>query len=511
MASKNIVLASTVIFVSIVCCAGINLTVHAGGFKTVGTVTVEGQPNCLAYDSGKGEIFVQNHSDGTISVISDSDNSVVATFPVGDYPQGMAYDSGKGETFESDLDDVGEVVGSSSPVVRVISDSNNSVVATIPNVVGNLAYDPAKGEVFVSQYDTNDVCVISDSTNTVVASIPVGFEATDIVYDSGRGEIWVDNGSYSVSIISDATNRVVGTINVGGQPWGFFSNMAYDPAEGEIFLTSMESVIVISDSTRTQIASVPESAPLSVAYASGRGEVYVANYNSNTTSVISDADKRIVQNIPVDFPTAVVYDSGKDEIFVANGGLVPITGFVGTSVTILTPQLVVPSVFSSTNSVAAGGNTTLTSALDGGVLPYKYQWYVLAPKDSSFSRANNGTSLSYQFKTLKSSPKGNWTFVLQVTDSTGASVNSTATTITVNPPARNTGLPKFNFVRIILITVAIVALSLLTFALLLKKAKNTSATTPEEIMKLGIADWIKYDELTLNGMQPYKQRERLFS
>ena len=72
-------------------------------------------------------------------------------------------------------------------------------------------------------------------------------------------------------------------------------------------------------------------------------------------------------------------------------------------------------------------------------------------------------------------------------------------------------LPKFNFVRIILITVAIVALSLLTFALLLKKAKNTSATTPEEIMKLGIADWIKYDELTLNGMQPYKQRERLFS
>ena len=126
-----------------------------------------------------------------------------------------------------------------------------------------MAYDPAKGEVFVSQYDTNDVCVISDSTNTVVASIPVGFEATDIVYDSGRGEIWVDNGSYSVSIISDATNRVVGTINVGGQPWGFFSNMAYDPAEGEIFLTSMESVIVISDSPELKLQaflSLPLSA-----------------------------------------------------------------------------------------------------------------------------------------------------------------------------------------------------------------------------------------------------------
>jgi len=473
MAGKNIVLASTVILVSIVCCTGINLTVHAGGFKTVGTVTVGGQPNCLAYDSGKGEIFVQNHSDGTISIISDSGNSVVATFPVGNYPQGMAYDSGKGEIFESDLDDVGEVEGG-APVVRVISDSNNSVVATIPNAIGNLAYDSAKGEVFVNHYTTDDVWVISDKSNNPIASIPVGFFPTDIVYDSGRGEIWVDNGSYSVSIISDATNRVVGTINVGSQPWGFFSNMAYDPEKGEIFLTSMESVIVISDSNRTQVASVPASAPISVAYAPGRGEVYVANYNSNTTSVISDADNRIVQNIPVDFPTAVVYDSAKDEIFVANGGLVPITGFVGTSVTILTPQLVVPSVFSSANSVATGGNTTLTSAVDGGVLPYKYQWYVLAPKNSSFSRANNGTSLSYQFKTLKSSPKGNWTFVLQVTDSTGASVNSTSTTITVNPLARSTGLPEFNFVGIILITGAILALSLLTFALLVKKAKNTS-------------------------------------
>ncbi len=81
--------------------------------------------------------------DNTVSVISDNTNTVIATIPVGGYPYGVAYDSAKGEIFVVNLHDNN---------VMVISDSTNAVVATIP--VGqspyNIAYDSAKGELFVT-------------------------------------------------------------------------------------------------------------------------------------------------------------------------------------------------------------------------------------------------------------------------------------------------------------------------------------------------------------------------
>ena len=50
-----------------------------------------------AYDSGKGEVFVTNEGSDTVSVISDSTNTVVATVPMRYAPYAIAYDSGKGE------------------------------------------------------------------------------------------------------------------------------------------------------------------------------------------------------------------------------------------------------------------------------------------------------------------------------------------------------------------------------------------------------------------------------
>ena len=46
------------------------------------TITVGAEPTGVFYDSGKGEMFVVNHSDNSVSVISDSTNKVVATVSV---------------------------------------------------------------------------------------------------------------------------------------------------------------------------------------------------------------------------------------------------------------------------------------------------------------------------------------------------------------------------------------------------------------------------------------------
>jgi YVTN family beta-propeller protein len=116
-------------------------------------------PQGLAYDSGTGEVFVANAGSGTVSVISDATNAVVATVGVGSYPEGVAYDSGKGEVFVTNFD--------SSGTASVISDATNAVVATV-SVGGEpqgIAYDSGGGEVFVADFASSGyVSVVSDGT-----------------------------------------------------------------------------------------------------------------------------------------------------------------------------------------------------------------------------------------------------------------------------------------------------------------------------------------------------------
>jgi len=138
VSSRRVVIASLGLLIAM-------LTFSAPFVYAVGvvaTVSVGSEPCAVAYDSGKGEIFVGIDGAGTLSVISDTTNAVVATVSVGSVPCALAYDSGKGEVF---------VANDLSNTLSVISDTTNAVVATV-SVVANpyaVAYDSGKGEVFV--------------------------------------------------------------------------------------------------------------------------------------------------------------------------------------------------------------------------------------------------------------------------------------------------------------------------------------------------------------------------
>jgi YVTN family beta-propeller protein len=301
------------------------------GVQAVGVISTIAltNPNWVAYDSGKGEIFVI--ASGRVSIISDNTNTVVATVAVGQTPDCLAYDSGKGEVFVTD---------NNSSAVYVISDSTNTVVATIP--VGEhpegLAYDSGKGEIFVSSFSSNSVCVISDSTNAIVANITVGEGPLCLAYDSAKGEIFVVNSgsntigvvtqatSGSCSVISDSTNTVVATVTVGVVPFA----IAYDSGKGEIFVSGLtnpylvSTIYVISDTTDTVVANLTARTRLGfqtmgIAYDSGKGEIFVTDFNSSTVSVILDSTNIVAATVNVGAePIGLAYDSGKGEVFVAS-------------------------------------------------------------------------------------------------------------------------------------------------------------------------------------------------
>lgn len=283
------------------------------------TIKVGQFPSGVAYDSGKGEIFVTNLGDGTVSVISDETNTVIATIKVGRYPRGLAYDSGKGMIY---------VVNSGNNSVSVISDSTNTVVATIPvgELPQSIVYDPAKGELFVANtnYDnaissiSTYVCtvsVISDETNTVVDTINVQAGPLGLVYDSARGEIFVSNElSASISVISDSDNKVVKTIDMEGNG---VEGMAYVPSKGEIYVAVINAakVSVISDKTNSVVKEIGlgdyGGNPGGVVYDSGKGQLWVS---ATHTLVISEKNYAVVGEVPLGLG-AMAYDSGKEEIF----------------------------------------------------------------------------------------------------------------------------------------------------------------------------------------------------
>ncbi len=447
----------------------------------VGNVTVGNEPYTEAYDSGKAEMFVVNSGDDSVSVISDKNNTVIATIPVMPFPAGIAYDPSKGEVF---------VANSGWNTVSVISDASNTVVANI--TVGDtsttkfvtgptgIAYDSAKGWLYVAtSYEENEVSVISDSSNTVIATIQVGNFPSWVAYDSGKGEIFVTN-SYdnTTSVISDATNKVIATIPVGWTP----KRLAYDSAMGEIFVCNSagNTLSVISDANNTVTATIPVGlSPADVAFDSAKNEIFVTNSGSNSVSVIADRNNTVVSSVAAGKePQGIAYDQGKGELFVTNYWYLPSVMFFSISKSVLifsdAPPLSAPHLALTSDTVTKGQNSiSISASVDTGISPYTYQWFVEDPNATAYSAINNATEATYKFTATASTMVGNWAFILQVTDATGTAVNSTATTVMVDPAASQSLMSS----NLTLTAVALVGAAVVigAVAVALKKHKSSNA------------------------------------
>ena len=380
-----------VLLVTIAICGGLASveSVHAS-IGLVSTVTVGTYPEDVAYDSGKGEVFVA--AGGALWVISDINNTVVSTIPTREGPFGVAYDSGKGEIFTANMGHVGSAFDNIYSV-SVISDTTNSVVATInisgTGELGYVAYDSDKGEIFVTSINSiqpGTVTVVSDETNTIVANITVGVLPGGMVYDSGNSEIYVVNtGSDSVSVISDSTNSVVATIPVKSP-----GSLAYDPGtggNGSIYVTSEGSVSipasisVISDQTNTVTKTIVEENSTTIGemvYDYGVGALFVTSYNYtegiSSPSILAITNGTVVATVPtpeVAVTNGVAYDFVKGEIFVAFGA---------NSVLVISDSSAASASPSPTGS--ASPSPAVTPTLEPTPTPWPTQTQTLSPSAS---------------------------------------------------------------------------------------------------------------------------------
>jgi hypothetical protein len=106
----------------------------------------------------------------------------------------------------------------------------------------------------------------------------------------------------------------------------------------------------------------------------------------------------------------------------------PVTVTSNTATVILNSPLTAPVLTADPNPVAQNHPSTLSSTpVTTGTEPYTYQWFQKPPEAEYTPVGSN--SVNYTFP--GSAITGEWAFLVQVTDSTGDSVNSTALTLTV--------------------------------------------------------------------------------
>lgn len=108
------------------------------------------------------------------------------------------------------------------------------------------------------------------------------------------------------------TNAVLATINVANQSFTpgptantknfpSPSSASYDSGNHRAYvLGSFDQVLVVNEATRATEGTISVGlSPLSVLYAPGTGEVFVANFGSNDVSIINDTSELVVATVPI--------------------------------------------------------------------------------------------------------------------------------------------------------------------------------------------------------------------
>ncbi len=276
--------------------------------------------------------------------------TVVANISVGSSPTRLAYDPADGEVFVSNFQ---------SSSVSVVNTTYDTVVSTV-GVGGyprGLAYDPTDHNVYVANNGAgggSTVSVIATTNNTDFATISVGSAPQGVLYDPANSQILVSNGvSASVSAIYSGNQTVASTIGVGTNPWF----MAYDPASGDVYVadggynraTAPPSVSIVSsaDVVATSV-SMSGVYPFAMVLDGKTGDMYSLNGGNSNITILSAHRNSPIGSIALTAPSDGAYDPTNGIVYVTEGGTSTVAEISGAS-----------------NQIV--GNITLPASVDGVV------------------------------------------------------------------------------------------------------------------------------------------------
>lgn len=275
------------------------------------------EPYTVTINPAGTKAYVTNSNSTTITIIDIATNTIIGTIGGFDGPSGMAITPAGNRAYVNNYGGPGGAGSGFGTTVRVV-DLDNNVIIGPPIVVGQapaaLAITPDGAFVYVVNYvdgnpNNGTISVIQTSNNTVVATIPnLSGPFAIAITPNGKFAYVTNFGSNNfypfgttVSVVDLNTNTIIDTINLAIQPSGIaitpdgrfvyatnYNTLYASPGFNDL-TAGQGTVNIIDIATNTVIPptiAVGQS-PDAVAISPNGEFAYVTNYTSNTVSVIA--------------------------------------------------------------------------------------------------------------------------------------------------------------------------------------------------------------------------------
>jgi YVTN family beta-propeller protein len=199
-------------------------------------------------------------------------------------------------------------------------------VATIGDLLlghgtAGLAVDPVSRKAFVSNYNSGTLSVIDVDTLTT-AQYPVGANPRRLAHDANLQRTYIVNDTRPgrVTVFDAMANQVLIEIPVGARP----RTISADFARGEVYVANLDSntMSVISTTSNQVVAEVSVgSSPFMGDVDSVRGRIYVVSQADRAVHVIDQVTRQVIGRIDtLAFPQAATVDRRTGKVYV-NGAV----------------------------------------------------------------------------------------------------------------------------------------------------------------------------------------------
>lgn len=163
-------------------------------FKTIEKIPTGANPDAVAYDAARGEIYVFNHSGDSATVINAKSSAVLATISLGGSPEFPAVDAAAGRVYIN-LEDKSEVA--------VIDTAKHEVIARWPLAPGQeptgIALDAAHHRLFATCHN-NLMMMLDAESGKVVGQVPIGSGVDGCAFDDATQLAFASCGEGVVTI-----------------------------------------------------------------------------------------------------------------------------------------------------------------------------------------------------------------------------------------------------------------------------------------------------------------------
>lgn len=165
--------------------------------KTTGKLDTGKNPDAMAYDAKRGEVYVFNHSGSSATVIEAKTAKVIATVQLDGSPEFGVADEAAGRVY-CNIEDKSEVA--------VIDAAKHEVIATWPLGPGEepsgIALDAVHHRLFAT-CNNKMMAMIDTETGKVVATVPIGDHVDGCAFDDATQLLFASCGDGTTTIAKE--------------------------------------------------------------------------------------------------------------------------------------------------------------------------------------------------------------------------------------------------------------------------------------------------------------------